>query len=64
MPTFYSSYIILKNNTVARPWDGRLRRHPRNFALPKAFSTQICDLCCAFLTLIRSIKRACFAASH
>ena len=33
-------------------------------ALPKAFQTQIFDLRLSFLTLIRSIKQACFAASH
>ncbi len=38
--------------------------HPQQVALPKAFQTQIEDLRLSFLTLIRSIKRACFAASH
>jgi hypothetical protein len=38
--------------------------HPQQFALPKAFQTTNFVCCLAFLTLIRSIKRACFAASH
>jgi hypothetical protein len=37
---------------------------PQQFALPKAFQTQIFDLRLSFLTLIPSIKQACFAVSH
>jgi hypothetical protein len=38
--------------------------HPNKFALPKAFQTIRDANRLAFLMLLRSIKRACFAASH
>jgi hypothetical protein len=41
-----------------------VRRLPRKFALPKALQTIRDANRLTFLTLIRSIKRACFAASH
>ncbi len=41
-----------------------VRRLPRKFDLPKAFQTIRDSNRLAFLTLIHSIKRACFAALH
>ena len=40
-----------------------LRRHPRGSLLPKPFKSML-RMLLTFLTLIRSIKQACFAASH
>ena len=40
-----------------------LRRHPGSALLPKPFKSMR-GMLLAFLTLIRSIKQACFAASH
>jgi hypothetical protein len=44
--------------------DGRLRRHPRQFGLPKAFQTQIYDLSLSFLTLPNFRVQAPDVVSH